>query len=131
MRWAGRVARMGEKCVHGFGGKARRKDTTRKTKTWMGLEWILRLAVGGYGVWLWGVMECGCGGLWSGFRWPRIGTDSDSCEDGNMSSGSSARELQSPYHPAQASGCIRHFVMVTVFHFVFLWFLVEQTCFMN
>jgi hypothetical protein len=37
--------------------------------------------------------EIGCGGLWSGFRWPRIGTDSDSCEDGNVPSGSSARDL--------------------------------------
>jgi hypothetical protein len=32
MRWAGHVARMGEKSVHGFGGKAKRKETTRKTK---------------------------------------------------------------------------------------------------
>jgi hypothetical protein len=33
MRWAGHVARMREKNVHGFGGKDRRKETTRKTKT--------------------------------------------------------------------------------------------------
>jgi hypothetical protein len=26
MRWAGYVARMGEKCVQGFDGKARRKE---------------------------------------------------------------------------------------------------------
>jgi hypothetical protein len=33
MRWAGHVARMlGEKSVQDFGGKARRKETTRKTK---------------------------------------------------------------------------------------------------
>jgi hypothetical protein len=33
MRWAGHVARMGgEESVKGFGGKARRKDPTRKTK---------------------------------------------------------------------------------------------------
>jgi hypothetical protein len=34
MRWAGHVARMGEgrNCVQGFGGKARRKETTGKTK---------------------------------------------------------------------------------------------------
>jgi hypothetical protein len=32
MRWAGHVARMGEECVQGFGGKARRKETTWKTK---------------------------------------------------------------------------------------------------
>jgi hypothetical protein len=32
MRWAGHVARMGEEYVQGFGGKARRKDTTWKTK---------------------------------------------------------------------------------------------------
>jgi hypothetical protein len=33
MRWAGHVARMGEKRVAYIGGKARRKKTTRKTKT--------------------------------------------------------------------------------------------------
>jgi hypothetical protein len=32
MRWAGHVARMGEKSVQGFGGKAQRKESTRKTK---------------------------------------------------------------------------------------------------
>jgi hypothetical protein len=33
MRWAGHVARMGEeRKVQGFGGKARRKETTWKTK---------------------------------------------------------------------------------------------------
>jgi hypothetical protein len=35
MRWAGNVARMGKerkKGVQGFGGKARRKETTRKIK---------------------------------------------------------------------------------------------------
>jgi hypothetical protein len=32
MRWVGHVARMGEECVQGFDGKARRKDTTWKTK---------------------------------------------------------------------------------------------------
>jgi hypothetical protein len=34
-RWAGHVARMGgkEKCVYVIGGKARGKETTRKTKT--------------------------------------------------------------------------------------------------
>jgi hypothetical protein len=33
MRWAGHVARMGgEKSVQGFGGKARGKETTGKTK---------------------------------------------------------------------------------------------------
>jgi hypothetical protein len=32
MRWAGRVARMGEECVQGFRGKARRKETTLKAK---------------------------------------------------------------------------------------------------
>jgi hypothetical protein len=31
MRWAGHVERMGEKSVQGFGGKTRRKETTRKT----------------------------------------------------------------------------------------------------
>jgi hypothetical protein len=34
MKWTGHVARMEEeKSVQGFGGKARRKETTRKTKT--------------------------------------------------------------------------------------------------
>jgi hypothetical protein len=32
MRWAGHVARMGEECAQGFDGKARRKETTWKTK---------------------------------------------------------------------------------------------------
>jgi hypothetical protein len=32
MRWARHVARMGDKSVQGFGGKARRKETTWKTK---------------------------------------------------------------------------------------------------
>jgi hypothetical protein len=32
MRWAGHVARMGEKSVQGFSGKARRKETTGKTR---------------------------------------------------------------------------------------------------
>jgi hypothetical protein len=32
MRWAGHVAHMGEECVQGFGEKARRKETTWKTK---------------------------------------------------------------------------------------------------
>jgi hypothetical protein len=32
MRWAWHVARMGkEECIKGLGGKARRKETTRKT----------------------------------------------------------------------------------------------------
>jgi hypothetical protein len=32
MRWAGHVVRMGEECVQGFDGKARRKETTWKAK---------------------------------------------------------------------------------------------------
>jgi hypothetical protein len=34
MRWAEHAERMGleEECIQGFGGKARRKETTRKTK---------------------------------------------------------------------------------------------------
>jgi hypothetical protein len=32
MGWTGHVARMGEECVHDFGGKARREESTRKTK---------------------------------------------------------------------------------------------------
>jgi hypothetical protein len=28
MRWAGHVARVGDKLIQGFGGKARRKETT-------------------------------------------------------------------------------------------------------
>jgi hypothetical protein len=33
LRWAGHVASMGEESVEGFGGKARRKETTWKAKT--------------------------------------------------------------------------------------------------
>jgi hypothetical protein len=36
IRWAGHVARMGEECIQGFDGKARRKETTWKTKAYMG-----------------------------------------------------------------------------------------------
>jgi hypothetical protein len=32
MRWAGHVARMGEEIVQGFDGKARRKETSWRTK---------------------------------------------------------------------------------------------------
>jgi hypothetical protein len=32
MRWAGHVVHMGEECVQGFDGKARRKETTWKAK---------------------------------------------------------------------------------------------------
>jgi hypothetical protein len=32
MRWAGHVTRIGEECVQGFDGKARRKQTTWKAK---------------------------------------------------------------------------------------------------
>jgi hypothetical protein len=41
MRWAGHMARMGEECVQGIDGKAARKETTWKTKAYMGSEWIL------------------------------------------------------------------------------------------
>jgi hypothetical protein len=48
-----------EKSIQGFGGKAQRKETTRKTKAQMGSEWILgRLAVG----------------VWNVFNWLRIRT---------------------------------------------------------
>jgi hypothetical protein len=33
MRWARHVARMGEGSIQGFGGKARRKEITRKTES--------------------------------------------------------------------------------------------------
>jgi hypothetical protein len=36
MRWAEHVACMGEECVQGFDGKARRKENTWKMKAWMG-----------------------------------------------------------------------------------------------
>jgi hypothetical protein len=46
----------GEESVQGFGGKARRKETTWKTKMWMGgwmeSEWILRRLAGGVLSWL-------------------------------------------------------------------------------
>jgi hypothetical protein len=32
MRWAGHVARMGEECLQGFDGKARRIETTWRTQ---------------------------------------------------------------------------------------------------
>jgi hypothetical protein len=39
MRWEGHVAKMGEMrtAYRLFVGKARRKETTRKNKTWMGV----------------------------------------------------------------------------------------------
>jgi hypothetical protein len=51
----------GAKSVQGFGGKARRKETTRKTKAYMG-GWDQNES---YGDWL---------GVWTGFDWLRIGT---------------------------------------------------------
>jgi hypothetical protein len=47
MKWAGHVARMGEECVQGFDGKARRKETTQGVDGIMGSEWILRILAGG------------------------------------------------------------------------------------
>jgi hypothetical protein len=35
-----------EECIQNFGGKARRKETTRKTLTWVGI--ILRLTLEKY-----------------------------------------------------------------------------------
>jgi hypothetical protein len=35
MRWAWHVACMGEECVKGIGGKARRKEITRKAETYV------------------------------------------------------------------------------------------------
>jgi hypothetical protein len=59
MRWAGHVAHMGgEKRVEGFGGKARGKESTWKTKAWMGEG-----DQNGLG-----------GGGWTGFTWLRRGT---------------------------------------------------------
>jgi hypothetical protein len=60
------VERMGDerKVYHSFGGKGRRKETTRMTCVGgrMGSKWILgRLA----------------GQMWSGFTWLRIGTDGE------------------------------------------------------
>jgi hypothetical protein len=58
MKWAGHVARMGEESVQGFDGKPRRKESTQKTKAWIG-----------------GWNQNGfTGGVWSGFMWLRIGT---------------------------------------------------------
>jgi hypothetical protein len=36
MRWVGHLARMGEECVQGFDGKARRKATIWKTMAYIG-----------------------------------------------------------------------------------------------
>jgi hypothetical protein len=49
----------GEKIVQGFGGKARRKETTRKTKAEDGIRMDLTKIVLG---------------VWIGFDWLRIGT---------------------------------------------------------
>jgi hypothetical protein len=57
-RWVGHVARMGEE-RKGFGGKPPRKETTRKTKAWMGV-WDKN---GSKGDWM---------GVCSGFSWLRI-----------------------------------------------------------
>jgi hypothetical protein len=49
-----------EKCIQGFGGKARRKETTRKTD------------VGGRIILKW-VLEKWDGVVWTGFIWLKIG----------------------------------------------------------
>jgi hypothetical protein len=70
-----------EKSVQGFDGKARRKETTGKTKAKMGSEWILgRLALG----------VCGLDSTGSE-QVPVAGC----CECGDESSGSCATELVS------------------------------------
>jgi hypothetical protein len=41
IRCAGHLARTGEReCIQDMGGKARRKETTRKTKAQVGVDWI-------------------------------------------------------------------------------------------
>jgi hypothetical protein len=81
MMWAGHVARMGEECVQGFDGKARRKETTWNTKAKMG-----------------GWDQNGCYGYWPG-EWrlepagSGYGALADSCEYGDEPSGSGATEL--------------------------------------
>jgi hypothetical protein len=40
----------GEEIVQGFGGKARRKETARKTKSRMVSEWILARLASGVGI---------------------------------------------------------------------------------
>jgi hypothetical protein len=59
MRWAGHVARMGEECVQGFGGKARRKrNLGRPSRRWEdGIRMDLR--------------EIGCGGV----EWIQLAQD--------------------------------------------------------
>jgi hypothetical protein len=42
----------GGKCEQGFGGKARRKQTSSKTKAKMGSEWILRTLDAGGVEWI-------------------------------------------------------------------------------
>jgi hypothetical protein len=61
LRWAGHVARVGEECVQSFDGKARRKETTWKTRhRWKDGIRMDRREIG------WGV--------WIRFHWLRIGT---------------------------------------------------------
>jgi hypothetical protein len=53
MGWAVHVARMGEdRNVLGFGGKARRKEATRKTEAKMGEYWIREIGWGWTGHWI-------------------------------------------------------------------------------
>jgi hypothetical protein len=62
MRWAGNIALMGEKGTHiNFGGKARRKETTRSRRRWVdNIKMDLR--------------EIGWDGMvWIGLIWVRIG----------------------------------------------------------
>jgi hypothetical protein len=79
MRWAGHVARS----VQGFGGKARRKETTWKSKTYVG-RWGQN---GSWGDWLGG---CGLDSTGLG-QGPVAGC----CECGDQPSGSCATELVS------------------------------------
>jgi hypothetical protein len=70
--------RRGEKCVQGFGGKARRKDQGVDGR--MGSKWTLRRLVGG----------CGVDSPGSG-----QGSLAGCCECGDEPSGSGATELVS------------------------------------
>jgi hypothetical protein len=74
MRWAGHVARMGEECVQGFDGKARRKYHLED----QGVDGI-RMDLREIG---WGSVD------W--IQWLRIVTLAGSCEYGDEPSGSGA-----------------------------------------
>ena len=76
MRWAGHVARMGEKrgVYRVLNGKPEGKRPLRRPRRW---EDNIKMDL----------QEVGCG-LWAGSSWLRIGTVAGTCDCGNEPSGS-------------------------------------------